>query len=213
MQIFRQDIGTGRPAVALTSGPSSKIVLDWSRDGRFLLYVDLAATTGEDIWALPLEGDRRPFPVLRTPAVETHPALSPDGKWLAYETSVTGRPEVFVQPFVESPGAEDGRGRRWQISTQGGSRARWSADGRQLFFIALNDASILSSAIRTRGDAIESDPPRVFADVQLMLEARSPYDPAPDGQRVLVPRADDQSGDAAVDGGELDAGVAGVGDP
>jgi len=186
MQIFRQDISSGRPAVMLTSGPSSKIVLDWSRDGRFLLYVDRDPTTGEDIWALPLDGDRRAFPVLRTPAVETHPALSPDGKWLAYETSVSGRPEIFVQPFVEGPGAEDGRGRRWQISTQGGSKARWSADGHQLFFCALNDASILSSAIRARGDAIENDPPRLFADIQMILETRSPYDPAPDGQHVLV---------------------------
>ena len=186
MQIFRQDIASGRPADILTSGPSSKLVLDWSRNGRFLLYVDRDPTTGEDIWALPLDGDRRPFPVLRTPAVETHPALSPDGKWLAFETSLSGRPEVFVQPFVEGPGAEDGGGRRWQISTQGGSRARWSTDGHHLFFIALNDASILSAAIRAHGDAIENDPPRVFADIQLMLETRSPYDPAPDGKRVLV---------------------------
>ena len=186
MQIFRQDIASGRPAVMLTSGPSSKIVLDWSRNGRFLLYVDRDPTTGEDIWALPLDGDRRAFPVLRTPAVETHPALSPDGKWLAFETSVSGRPEIFVQPFVEGPGAEDGRGRRWQISNQGGSRARWSTDGHQLFFLSLDDASILSAAIRAHGDAIENDPPRVFADIQLMLETRSPYDPAPDGKSVLV---------------------------
>ena len=91
-----------------------------------------------------------------------------------------------MQPFVEGPGAEDGRGRRWQISSQGGSRARWSTDGHQLFFLSLDDASILSAAIRAHGDAIENDPPRVYAEIQLMPETRSPYDPAPDGKNVLV---------------------------
>jgi Tol biopolymer transport system component len=186
LQIYRKNIASGQPEVAITTGPSNKIVLDWSHDGRYLLFVDRGDTTAEDIWALPLTGnDRRPIALLRTPVIETQPALSPDGKWLAFETTASGRPEVFVEPFSpDSPG--NARGRRWQISTDGGSRPRWSTDGRRLFFVALNDGAVLSAAVRASEAGLESDPPRVFAEVPLMPESRSPYDPTPDGQRVLL---------------------------
>ena len=108
------------------------------------------------------------------------------------------------------PGAEDGRGRRWQISNEGGSRARWSTDGHQLFFLSLDDASILSAAIRAHGDAIENDPPRVYADIQLMLETRSPVRSGAGRQERARARANDQSRDAAADGHELAPGTRAV---
>jgi Tol biopolymer transport system component len=76
-------VSGGRREEQLTSGPGDKIVPSWSRDGRYVLFIYIGSTTAEDIWALPLEGDRKPFPVLQGIAVETNPDLSPDGRWLA----------------------------------------------------------------------------------------------------------------------------------
>ena len=75
---------------------------------------------------------------------------------------------------------------RWQISTQGGSRARWSSDGRQLFFVGLNESSVFAATMRATASGIESDPPRLYAEIPLMLETRSPYDVAGTGTKLLL---------------------------
>jgi Tol biopolymer transport system component len=187
-QIFRKNLMTGRPEQQLTSGPEDKIVPNWSRDGRYLVYIQIGTTTAEDIWALPLEGDRKPFPILHSPPVETNPALSPDGKWLAFESSQYGRPEVFVTRFPESGEAADANAPRWQISAQGGSRPRWSGDGRALLFVSLDDTRLLRAEVRASGPAFESDSPRVFAEIPVMPVARSPFDVATDGRVLMLER-------------------------
>ena len=77
-------------------------------------------------------------------------------------------------------------GPRWQVSTQGGSRPRWSGDGHALFFVALDDRSIQRAAVRAMGTGFESDSPARFADLTLMSVARSPFDVSADGRRVLL---------------------------
>jgi Tol biopolymer transport system component len=187
-QIFRKDVTSGRPEEPLTTGAGDKIVPDWSRDGRYLVFDQIGATTAEDIWAMPLEGDRRPFPLVQTPAVEANPALSPDGQWLAYETSQTGRPEVIVMRFPASPGEAIASAPRWQVSTQGGSRPRWSGDGRAVFYVSLDDRRIMRADLRTTAAGLESDPPRVFTEIPVMPVARSPFDVAADGRLVVLER-------------------------
>jgi Tol biopolymer transport system component len=184
-QLFRKDPASGRTAVQLTSSATHKTAMEWSHDGRYVLYIDRAPATNEDVWALPLDGSS-PFPVVSGPGIETNPALSPDGKWLAFESAGSGRPEIYVQRFVESATIADQPGGRWQISTQGGSRARWSSDGRLLFFIGLNESSVFSATIRATASGIENDPPHLFTDIPLMLETRSPYDVAGTGARLLL---------------------------
>jgi serine/threonine protein kinase/Tol biopolymer transport system component len=185
-QLFLKDVTAGRPEEQLTTGEGHKILPEWSRDGQFLIYIHVPdGTAAEDIWALPLEGDRQPFPVLQTPAVETHPALSPDGRWLAYESTHTGRPEVFVTAFPQSRSAVPPTAPRWQVSTQGGSRPRWSSDGRALFYPSLDDLSILRADVRGTASGLEHDLPRTVAEIPLMPAARSPFDVA-DGNRLLV---------------------------
>jgi len=186
LQIYRKDLGSGQPGQALSDGPGDKTPSDWSRDGRFILFTQNGATTSEDIWALPVADGGKPFPVLRSPAIETTPALSPDGQWMAFESSGSGRPEVYVTRFLESASKADAPGPRWQVSTQGGSRPRWSGDGRALFFVALDDRSIQRAAVRLVGAGFESDPPVRFADLTLMSVARSPFDVSADGRRVLL---------------------------
>ena len=187
-EIFRKDLSSGRPEQQLTSGPGDKIVPNWSRDGKFLVYIQIGNTTADDIWALPLDGDRQPFAILQGPAVETNPALSPDGKWLAYESSQFGRPEVFVTRFPASGNAVDANAPRWQVSTQGGSRPRWSGDERSLLYVSLDDARIMRADVRTGGPAFESDGPRLFAEIPVMPVARSPFDVSADGRLLLLER-------------------------
>ena len=187
-QIFRKDVLSGRPEEQLTTGPEDKIVPQWSRDGRYILFIQIGATTSEDIWAIPVDGDRTPFPVLATPFLETAPTLSPDGQWLAFESPHTGRPEVFVTRFPASRAPIDASAPRWQISTAGGSRPRWSGDGRSLFYVSLDDASIMRAAVRAGATGIESDAPVVFARIPVMPVARSPFDVTADGRVLLLER-------------------------
>src|SRR5438552_1533263 len=105
-----------------------------SSDGRRLVYASISPDTGFDIWtlALDLSDPEHPKPgkpesFLRTPASERHPALSPDGRWIAYSSTESGIPELYVRPFP-------GPGGKWQISTGGGKYPKWSRTGHALYY-------------------------------------------------------------------------------
>jgi len=106
-----------------------KTPLDWSRDERFLLYAQGDPKTQSDLWALPLNGDAKPFAVVQTAFDETQGQFSPDGHWLAYTSNESGRDDVYVRPFPDAGG-------KWQVSTGGGSQPRWRPDGKELFYVA-----------------------------------------------------------------------------
>ncbi|HTT66961.1 MAG TPA: hypothetical protein VMF70_02925, partial [Gemmatimonadales bacterium] len=74
-------------------------------------------------------GDTAPVPLVASPYTELQPALSRDGRWLAYTSNESGTNEVYVRPFPDTGGA------RWQVSNGGGEEPRWSADGREIFFV------------------------------------------------------------------------------
>ena len=102
-------------------------VASWSRDGRYL-FVDLQNnTTRFDVYYVDLKGDRKMTPFLNSPANEGLPVLSPNGKWLAYQSDESGKLEVYVTAFP-------GPGGKWQISSGGGAAPSWSADGKQLYY-------------------------------------------------------------------------------
>ncbi len=122
--------GAGSEELVLATS-QNKSVTDWSVDGGFLLYRSVDPTTGHDLWALPLDGDKKPFPVVRTNSNEPYGQFSPDGKWIAYQSNESGRDEVYVQPFP-------GPGAKVRISTNGGAQMRWRRDGKELFYIALD---------------------------------------------------------------------------
>src|SRR5207249_2717436 len=95
-----------------------------------------------DLMTLPMNGDEAagwkpgtPTPFLSTPATETNPMFSPDGRWIAYQSNESGRSEIYVRPFP-------GPGGKWQVSTQGGANPIWSRARRELLF-ATPDAQVL----------------------------------------------------------------------
>src|SRR5262249_25129803 len=119
--------GTGNEQLLMES-ELQKMPMSWSPDAKLLVYWQNDARTGADLWVLPMNGERKPFPFLTDPADHRLPQISPDGKWIAYRSNETGRQEIYVRPFPTGEG-------RWQISTNGGSSARWRADGKELYYM------------------------------------------------------------------------------
>jgi Tol biopolymer transport system component len=117
---------------------------DWSPDGRFILSMIERPNNRLDLWALPLDRKRMPFPVVETPFNETNAQFSPpDGQWIAFQSDESGRVEIYVQPFR-------GPGRKVRISGSGGVQARWRRDGKELFIWRLTIGSWLYRFSSTR---------------------------------------------------------------
>jgi dipeptidyl aminopeptidase/acylaminoacyl peptidase len=175
----------GSPATLLLRTGESKQVTDWSRDGRYLLFRAFKAgpTPNADIWALPLDGDDKPLPVLRTRFEERDAQFSPDGKWIAYHSNDSGQHEVYVQPF-------HGPGERVRISTAGGVQARWREDGRELFYLTPDGQLVaVPMAVRADGLAVQPGPavPLFRARVGTVQDiARHNYIVAASGQRFMI---------------------------
>jgi DNA-binding winged helix-turn-helix (wHTH) protein/Tol biopolymer transport system component len=159
-------------AVAIESGEAPKVLFEspfssapgsWSADGRWLAYTERHPETSADIWLWDrVTGHRRP--VIATPGLELLPTLSPDGTYLAYESSATGVFEVEV--------ASTQSGARAQISVGGGAWPAWSADGRQLFF--LHDSSIMQAGVAWHdGQVVGTNPVSHFSHPDIILFERS----------------------------------------
>ena len=101
------------PHTTLLKDGVAKWPVSWSRDDRFVLYVTNSRDTSNDIWVLPLTGDRQPYAYLRTEASENWAAFSPDGKWVAFSSTMSGQIEVYVSRFPLT-------GQRWRVSADGG---------------------------------------------------------------------------------------------
>ena len=178
-----------------TGGGSDQLILenadrnfltprDVSRDGRFLLYLVAHPSTGWDIWGLPLSGDQKPFPVVATGFEERDPVFSPDGRWIAFQSDETGRFEVYAQSFPEGGG-------RTPISAGGGTQPRWSATGKEIFYIE-PDGQMMAAPISARSNALDVGTPsalfqtRVAGGSLIPAPNKQQYDVSRDGQRFLV---------------------------
>jgi Tol biopolymer transport system component len=168
--------GTAEPLLRTND---SRLGTDWSRDGRYIAYDVEDPRTGQDLWVLPLSGDRTPVPFLQTEAMESRGHFSPDGRWLTYTSNETGRYEVYVQAFPAT-------GAKWQVSTGGGVEPRWRKDGQELCYVSL-DRKMMAVDVKS-GSTLEFGPPRLlFAARGLDVFAyRNPYAMTSDGQRFFM---------------------------
>lgn len=143
-----------------------------------------------DLWVLPLFGERKPFPFTQTPFTELFGEISPDGRWLAYHSTESGRSEVYVRPFPSGSG-------KWPVSTDGGVYVRWRRDGKELFYVnnisGFSGSPLMAVSIQTDGSTFRAGIPKVLFDTHLSAGTRHPGGPAnsfavaPDGQRFLLP--------------------------
>jgi Tol biopolymer transport system component len=129
-----------------------KIPTSWSRDGRYLLYTSDDPKMKNDIWVLPVEGDRKPFLLLGSQFNEGQGEFSPDMHWIAYTSNESGQNEIYVREFMPPgpaslSGAEKPTGRRWQVSKNGGTRPSWREDGKGLIFESMG--AVMSVEVST----------------------------------------------------------------
>jgi Tol biopolymer transport system component len=171
--------GSGNDEIVL-GDDSDKAWPSISRDGRYLAYQRRVngSTTGDDIWVLPLFGDRKPFPLVQSPFFDGTPAISPDGKWLAYSSDESHRREIYVTPFP-------GGGSKWEVSTAGGLSPKWRGDSRELYFLSYDGSLNAVDVSEAAGSLVLGTPHSLFSGT---LEAGNfgPYDVSLDGKRFLL---------------------------
>jgi len=169
----------------------------WSADGRFLLYHSVDPQTTNDLWVMPMRGDRKPSVFLKTPFREVWAAFSPDGRWVAYQSNESGRPVISDRssaPRGPRGGGGGGGGlaeSQWQVSTAGGIHPVWRPDGTELHY--LNPAgAMMAATISVVGPTFEPGVPRVLFPTRIYgggldTQQGRQYDVGPDG-RFLINR-------------------------
>jgi Tol biopolymer transport system component len=161
---------------------------DWSTDGRFLIHDKLTSSTGHDVWFLERTSTgwtSKAF--VATAAEELNAQLSPDGRWIAYETNESGRYQVVVQSFP-------GQTRTWPVSIDGGAQPRWGADGRELYFVAPDRRMMAVGVAATRSAFEASRPAALFAThivSSRLLGLHAQYVVAKDGRFLVNETADE----------------------
>jgi len=144
---------------------------DVSPDGKWMLFVSYNRPASSDVWLMPLNPPGPAKPLIATPFNEWFPRFSPDGKWIAYQSDVSGRAEVYLRAF-------EGSGLTMRISKDGGTRPRWRADCKELFFLA-SDGKFMSVAIH---GGVPVGVPRTLFQSRNAVD----FEPAADGARFLV---------------------------
>lgn len=174
--------GAGTEEILL---PSKTLVVpkSWSADGKYLIYAQINAGNGADLFALPVEGDRHPLVLAQTTANEDQGQFSPDGHWVAYTSNESGQSEIYVIPFPPT-----GNGGRWQVSRGGGVQPRWRRNGKELFYIS-PDWKMMSVNVSTTPVFQSGTPQPLFDTEEVDTGIRTgpmSWDISPDGNRFLI---------------------------
>ncbi len=163
--------GTGK-AERLATGRAPE---SWSAQNQMFSFITLS--NYYSIWTYSLR-DKKATPLIDTPGVTQHSSrFSPDGKWIAYTSYETGRPEVFVQPFPRT-------GAKFQVTRQGGGHALWSPDGKELFVD--NNQQLFAVSVQTTGSFSSGAPVPLPIRGFIQGDARRQYDLMPDGKQFLM---------------------------
>jgi Tol biopolymer transport system component len=178
-EVFVRDIrSSGKPKL-LFQMPAFSPLDDWSRDGRYMIYEAIDwKTFGFDIGLRDLQtGTNRSL--IATRANESGGVLSPDGRWIAYQSDESGADEIYVQSF---PAGNE----RQQVSVTGGTQPKWRGDGKEIFYVS-PDRKLMAVDIRP-GERLDVGTPHALFQTRIvpLIEARNHYDVTSDGQRFVV---------------------------
>lgn len=177
--LYEKSVNGGNEERMLFESGENKTATSWSRNGRFLLYTVVHPKTKADIWVLPMDGGKKPFPFLTTDFNERQARFSPDGRWVAYTSDESGQDEVYVRPFsINAAGTAVEAGARWPISGGFGTEPHWRGDGRELFYRSRDKLLAVEIAVQP---AFRAGIPQPLA-VPVLLDS---WDAAADGKRFL----------------------------
>ena len=158
----------------------------WSSDGLWIAGAMNDAAGGTDVFLVSLDGSGERRAYVDSQFDENEPAISPDGRWIAWSSTESGRKEIYVGSFPEA-------GRRWQVSTGGGSEARWRGDSQELFFRSPTD-EIMSVEMNSSGEALRIGRTESLFQAPLAAFPNWDYAVTADGQRFLLnTRIDDDA--------------------
>jgi Tol biopolymer transport system component len=180
--------GTGTEE-RVTQPTSSQSLDDWSRDGRFIIYSEVAPDTGRDLWVLPVTPEgiaspgAKPWPFVRERFEQGQARFSPDSRWVAYQSDESGQFEVYIRSFPEP-------GEKRRISTGGGVYPQWGPSGQELFYLS-RDGKLMVAPLKGGRTSLEASLPRELFALPaslggLGLNGPRPYEVAPDGQHFLA---------------------------
>lgn len=182
--IAMKDASGALAPVDVAKPPQGSVMLpwDWTKDGRYLVFGLLDPKTALDLWAIPLEGDHKPFPLVQISGVQVHAQVSPDSRWIAYSSNESGGTfDVYVQDFPTPR-------RRWKVSISGGTQPHWRRDGQELFYLA-GDGKLMAVPIES-GPAFNPGLPIPLFQTRTpdgpFAVTRRHFQPSSDGQRFLV---------------------------
>ncbi|HMC23733.1 MAG TPA: protein kinase [Thermoanaerobaculia bacterium] len=178
-KIRLKDLATGAEE-ELFSGDAlgSSLVSSWSPDGHTIFYNTGSLGTRADIFWMAL-ADRKQNVYLKSEFVETTPRVSPDGKWVAYQSNESGVNEVYLAPFPPT-------GAKWQVSTGNSVSPRWRSDGKELFFVAMGTPAAMMAVPITLGATPEIGQAVKLFQFQVGFSSAAMYDVTRDGQRFLI---------------------------
>jgi Tol biopolymer transport system component len=172
--------GTGQAELLFESKDGQKNAEDWSPDSKYLIY-NHAPGSLRHLYLLPLARDQKPTPFLKSALRTLNSQFSPNGRWVSYTSSESGRNEVYVQGL--DPDTLQPRG-KWPISTAGGDDARWRPDGKEMFYYS--GRSIMSVDVTTTGASFSARIPHALFDVSVPNGGRNHFVVSRDGKRFLV---------------------------
>jgi serine/threonine-protein kinase len=180
-ELYRRAADASRPEEPFLSGGHDRITGTLAADGRTLTFV-LNATTGPEIWSVPLDQPKEARRYLGGESNLGHPALSPNRRWMTYDSDESGRPEIYVRAFPDPT-----QGRR-QISEHGGREPRWTRGGREVVFRA-GDSVMAAPLDPATGEP--GTPVLLFhGPYEAAYDWTEPltYDVSPDGERFVLSR-------------------------
>ena len=172
--------GSTPERIVLESKDTREFPASCSPDGRYLVYERRIPQneTGFHLWALPLFGDGKPFPIVHSTFEERYPEVSPDGKWMAYQSNESGRWEIYITAFP-------GGGAKWQVSGVGGASAKWRKDSKEIFYLDLSD-NLVAVDVNASGSSVQLGTPHTLFQAIGVQREYGPYDVSADGKRFLL---------------------------
>jgi eukaryotic-like serine/threonine-protein kinase len=164
---------------------------DWSEDGRFVLFCrgGMANDSDADIWVLPMNGEKKPALFIHASATAYEAQFSPDGRWVAYTSQESGKPQVYVVPFNAAELAGNAatgiaRGGRWLISSDVGNSPRWRHDGKELFYLGPSNTVMAVEVDGKQASFIVGRSQKLFVAPSSPISVA--YDVTPDGQKFVI---------------------------